>query len=350
MPRSLRMNSSSIARELDNPDLLLEAYHAKIPMQVRLADFSGIAETAEEVIRLYDRKRHRDHAYYFGGHDSRMCARGFYAFGLWGQGLLDQAQRMAWQAVEDARELGHALSLAHALQRTGMIMTLLRDVESCRIVADELYPLAERNKFPWQLADAIFLRGWLAALAGDYDAGIEQMLHAINQPFSAGFRPIFLPVLPSKSCARDMPIAAMATIERATVEAGEQANQFCEPDIVRCRGEILLLQSRENGGAAERTFREALAMAAAQSCRPLELRTAMSLAKLLAENGRRNEAHDLLAPVYGALHRGIRQAGSAGGQDAAVRSWLKRPQKRKRPRARARVHPASPISPWPLWR
>jgi predicted ATPase len=46
-------------------------------------------------------------------------------------------------------------------------------------------------------------------------------------------------------------------------------------------------------------------MAATQSCRPLELRTAMSLAKLLAENGRRNEAHDLLAPVYGAFTEGF---------------------------------------------
>lgn len=46
-------------------------------------------------------------------------------------------------------------------------------------------------------------------------------------------------------------------------------------------------------------------MAAAQSCRPLELRTAMSLAKLLAENGRRNEAHDLLAPVYAAFTEGF---------------------------------------------
>ena len=59
-------------------------------------------------------------------------------------------------------------------------------------MADELYPLAERNKFPWQLADALFLRGWLAAQQGGYDAGIDQMVRMVNLPYYAGFRPILL--------------------------------------------------------------------------------------------------------------------------------------------------------------
>ena len=70
---------------------------------------------------------------------------------------------MAWEAVADARDLGHPLSLAHAFQRAGMTMLLLKDTEAARAVADELHPLAERNNFSWPLADAVFLRGWLAA-------------------------------------------------------------------------------------------------------------------------------------------------------------------------------------------
>ena len=97
----------------------------------------------------------------------------------------------------------------------------------------------------------------------------------------------------------------MATIERATVEAGEQANRFCEPDSLRLRGEILLAQSRENGGEAERIFREALAQAAGQPCRPLQLRSAMSLARLLGEHGRRDEASALLASVYRGFTEGF---------------------------------------------
>ncbi len=155
-----------IARELDNPDLLLEAYHAKVPMLLRVADFAGMCESAAHVIRLYDSKRHRDHAYYFGGHDSRMCAQAFASLGLWGLGLFDQAKQMAQRAIDDARELGHVFSRAHALQRCGISFALLRDAEAVRAIVDELVPLAESNRIhvaafgctvPSWLADCI---GW----------------------------------------------------------------------------------------------------------------------------------------------------------------------------------------------
>jgi class 3 adenylate cyclase/tetratricopeptide (TPR) repeat protein len=295
----------AIAREIDNPDLLLEAYHSKVPMLLRAADFAGIAEAAREVIRLYDRNRHRDHAYYYGGHDSRMCARSFYAQGLWGQGLLDQAHHMASRSVEDAHDLGHIFSLGHALQRAGVTMMLLKDTESCRAIADELYALSERNKFPWQLSDAIFFRGWLASLAGDFHAGLEQMTHAVNQPFNPGFRGMFLLALAEQELGAGQAARAAATLARASKEARTHGTRFGEPDIIRLRGEASLAQSPNDQAEAERCYREALAMAASQSCRPLELRAAASLARLLAGNGHREEARDLLAPVYAAFTEGF---------------------------------------------
>jgi len=294
----------AIARELDDPDLLLEAYHAKVPMQLRTPDFVGLSAAAQEVVRLYDRERHRDHAYYFGGHDSRMCARSFYALGLWGQGFLDRARSMAHEAVEDARALGHVFSVAHALQRAGMTMALLRDEAACRAIADELHALAERNKFPWQLADAVFLRGWLAAQSGDFD-GLDSMVHTINQPFSATFRPVLLVQLAESELRAGLTARAMASLERATGEVQDKRNHFCEPDLLRLRGEVLLAQSRDHDAEAQQAFRDALALATQQSCRPLELRAATSLARLLADTDRREEARDVLAPIYAAFTEGF---------------------------------------------
>ena len=64
----------TIARELDDPDLLVEAYHAQMPGLLWQADSLATKEAAQEVIRLYDRERHRDHAYYFGGPFPRLRA------------------------------------------------------------------------------------------------------------------------------------------------------------------------------------------------------------------------------------------------------------------------------------
>jgi class 3 adenylate cyclase/tetratricopeptide (TPR) repeat protein len=294
-----------IARELDNPDLLLEAFHARVPTFLRHPDFASMAEAAREVVRLYDRERHRDHAYYFGGHDSRMCAQSFHAMGLWGLGFPEQSHRMALRSVADARDLGHSFSLAHALQRAGMTMLLLGDVESCRAVVDELYPLAERNNFAWQLKDAMFLRGWLVAVDGDGAAGIEQMLRGTEHQFLANFRPVFLPRIAEEELRTGQFESAMATLDRALAEALKQDNHFCEPDIYRLRGEVLLAQSRANGAEAERAFRQSLALAIKQPCPPLRLRAATSLARLLADDGRRSEARDLLAPVYAIFTEGF---------------------------------------------
>jgi predicted ATPase len=73
----------------------------------------------------------------------------------------------------------------------------------------------------------------------------------------------------------------------------------------RVRGEVLRAQSRDNTAAAEQAFHEAVALAAKQACRPLELRAATSLARLLSDTGRRAEARDVLAPVYATFIEGF---------------------------------------------
>jgi class 3 adenylate cyclase len=295
----------TIAHELGNPDLLLEAYHCRVPMTLRKPDFAAACEAAEEVIRIYDRERHRDHAYFFGGHDSRMCARSFYAQALWGKGLFDQAHDMAWKSIDDARALGHAFSIAHGLQRGGLTMMLIGNIAECRVIADELYLLAERNKFPWQLSDARFFRGWLATRAGDIEPGLGQMRHAAKEPYNPGYRAVFLLALAERELAIGEIDAAAATIEQASAEMQTHANYFCLPDALRLRGEALLARSRDNRATAEQTFREALALATTQSCRPLALRGAMSLARLMAGTSRRTEARDLLAPIYATFTEGF---------------------------------------------
>jgi predicted ATPase len=271
-------------------------------MLLRLPDFAGMAEAAREVIRLYDRERHRDHSYYFGGHDARMCARSFYAVALWGQGLLDQAKDTTMQSIDDARALGHVFSVAHALQRGAVYMALMTDVDACRTMTDELHPLAERNKFPWQLADALFLRGWLTAQGGDFDAGIRAMSDAII-PGGAAFGPMYAVLIVEQELRAGLAERALARIERSMGELNVKGNRFCASELFRLRGEALRAQTRSDD--AERDFREALAMSRKQSCRPLELRAATSLARLLRDSGRAAEGRDLLAPIYGAFAEGF---------------------------------------------
>ena len=296
----------AIARGLNTPDLLVEAYHARTPGLLRIADYKGLKESAQEVIRLYDRERDRDHAFYFGGHDSRVCAQSFYAVSLWGLGFPDQAQQMAWQCIEDARNLGHAFSLAHSLNMGGLTHLLLKDIDACRTVTDELYPLAERNKFPWPLIYARFQKGWLRALSGEAEEGIQEMLQSAEGAPVAVLNPVVWTLIAEQQIEAGQLDAALGSLETALKHCRQSG--FYEAEVIRCHGELLLRQSAAKGDQAEAAFRQAIDMTLKQSCRALQLRAATSLARLLDRSGRTDEARDVLAPVYNGFSEGLERA------------------------------------------
>ena len=227
-----------IASELNDSDLMVEAYHARMPGLLWLGDLSATKEAAHDVIRLYDRERHRDHAYYFGGHNSRVCARSFCAMSLWGLGYYDQAQEMVGQCIGDARALGHAFSLAHSLNMGSLTLILINDVNACRSVADELYPLAERNKFPWPLTYARFLRGWVTSRQGEVSTGIAQMLQAVDDPSAVVLRPMLLTLIAEQQLHAARIADAARVLDRATADMRSGDARFYEAETIRLRGKI----------------------------------------------------------------------------------------------------------------
>jgi predicted ATPase len=154
------------------------------------------------------------------------------------------------------------------------------------------------------LADARFLRGWLAAQDGDFDTGIGLMSDAVT-PGGAAFGPMYAVLIVEQELRAGYVEQALARIERAAGEITTRGNRFCAPELFRSRGEALRVQARADDLEAERAFREALALSRKQACRPLELRAALSLARLLRDGGRAAEGRDLLAPVYGAFTEGF---------------------------------------------
>jgi predicted ATPase len=91
---------------------------------------------------------------------------------------------------------------------------------------------------------------------------------------------------------------AMAAVERTK-------EKWCEAELHRMAGEIALMSPERDVAKAEACFERALAVARAQQARSWELRAATSMARLLREQGKRDEARDLLAPVYGWFTEGF---------------------------------------------
>jgi predicted ATPase len=89
----------------------------------------------------------------------------------------------------------------------------------------------------------------------------------------------------------------------AAVETAKE--RWCEAEVNRIAGEIALLSPEPDVAKAEAYFERALTVAREQQAKSWELRAAMSLARLWRDQGNRDEARDLLTPVYGWFTEGF---------------------------------------------
>jgi predicted ATPase len=119
------------------------------------------------------------------------------------------------------------------------------------------------------------------------------------------FQPYYLSLL-GECCGRtDVIDEGLSVLEEAQTVADCTSEHWWDAELYRLKGELLVLQSRQNTSEAETCFDRALAVAHSQNAKSLELRAAMSMARLWRDQGKRVEARDLLAPVYGWFTEGF---------------------------------------------
>jgi len=111
-------------------------------------------------------------------------------------------------------------------------------------------------------------------------------------------RPYHLALLAEAYGAMGQPAAALVVLVEALTLVDNTGERLYESELYRLKGELLLQQSSDNHLEAETCFHHAIAIAQKQSAKSWELRAATSLARLWQQQGKRQEAHDLLAPVY----------------------------------------------------
>ena len=81
--------------------------------------------------------------------------------------------------------------------------------------------------------------------------------------------------------------------------------RWCKAEVNRIAGETALKSSKPDTAKAQEYFERALVVARKQQAKSWELRAAMSMARLWRDQGKRDEARDLLAPVYGWFTEGL---------------------------------------------
>jgi tetratricopeptide (TPR) repeat protein len=212
-------------------------------------------------------------------------------------GYPNRAQRMSCEAIELARR-GDPADTALTLAFAAALHFRLRERDRTRERADEAIAIARTHGFPFPLALATAYRGW--ALAGP--EGLEEIDRGLQQFIAVGAeasRPHGLLAQAYSEAGRSR--EALVELD-AAMDSPSETRTF-DAELHRVKGEVL--RQLHRSGEAERCMQLALQIAQRQQTRSLELRAAMSLARLLQARGRRDEARALLAPIYGWFTEGF---------------------------------------------
>lgn len=232
----------------------------------------------------------------------------YLAFSLLILGYPDQASQCCHRGLDLAARSPDPFAAAMAMGNAAAFYQLRRDVVSARREAERLIALARARGISYWISVGDFSRGWALSEEGQAEAGLAAMRRAVAESRSTGYlidMPRNLELL-AQACGKagqiDEGLALLSEAQQEVERTGERSH---EAELHRTRAELLLARDAGRETEAEQSLHRALAVARAQEARLWELRAARSLARLRREQGRRAEARDLLAPVYGWFTEGF---------------------------------------------
>jgi predicted ATPase len=222
------------------------------------------------------------------------------AMALWFLGYPESALERSRTGLAMARELSHIGTIINELPFGGIINQLCGDVAAVREIAESLTSLATEHGFPQWLAFGNVLKAWVQAL-GRGETPAAGLRCAISEYRAANelYVPYFLGLLAALQLRHGEFAEGLDTVIASLELTGGIGSRLMDPELLRLKGEVLLARDPGAKTDAEAAFYQALDIAQGQSTKSWELRAAMSMARLWRDQGRPQQARELLAPVYG---------------------------------------------------
>jgi predicted ATPase len=221
-------------------------------------------------------------------------------------GLPDQALARSSAAIAEARRLAHPPSLAVSLSIGARLLSLVGDNAALNERADQLVAVATEQGFPFWRAEGTIFRGWVKVKNGDVAEGISLLRSGSTAYRATGAEAwvTYYIALLARACEIAGQVEEALTLSDESLRMVEKTGErWFAAELNRHKGQLLLRQGHSE--ASEELYRKALSIAEEQGAKLWELRAAVSLAQLRREQGRRAEAHELLAPIHGWFTEGF---------------------------------------------
>jgi len=230
------------------------------------------------------------------------------ALTLWCLGYPTQAVQKSQEALTLARALAHPYSITVVQHWAAHLHHRRREPLAVQAQTDILLPLATAQGFSLYAGYGTCWQGWVLAMQGEGERGIIQLQQGMAAVTAAGQTltwPLCLLLLAEAGGQVGQVEEGLRLLAEALTALVASGRGDLLAEVYRLQGECLLRQDRPDVPQAETCFQHAIRIAQSQQAKAWELRATTSLARLWQQQGKRQEAHALLAPVYGWFTEGF---------------------------------------------
>jgi predicted ATPase len=295
----------TLAQGTQNPTHLSRAHMMHGEILYCRGEFAQVREHCRQGIALYDPQQRRSHMFLYGN-DTGIGCRIWEALPLWYLGYPDQALHKVHEMLALAQELSHPFTLVFALYFAATLHQLRQEVEATQERVEALLRISTERGFALYLAWGTILQGWVLAEQGQEHDGIDQ----IRKGIAARQTTMALPNALAKAYGKVGQVEEGLSVLNEALGLVDKTGQRCwEAELHRLKGQLLLEQEKGEVETclhnAEACFQHAIEVARRQRARSWELRAATSLARLWQEQGKKDQARELLQETLGWFTEGF---------------------------------------------
>jgi tetratricopeptide (TPR) repeat protein len=291
------------ANKVGDAFMIVHANYASGSVSLYRGEIRAAVEKLETARNSYKpRQLHRE------PQDPGVLSLSNLALAQWVSGHPDRVLQAGAEAISLARRLGHSPTLALALTYKILLHVCRREAAIALEIAEEARDLTLQRGFQNWNALASIYRGIVLSAMGKVDEGISAILEGIGSYRATGSElgaALIISGLASSYLIADRIQEVLATVAQGLATTQQTGARLSDAELHRLKGEALLKSGPSFEPEARSCFEEAIAIARSQEAKGWQLRATRSLARLLAQQGHRDEARAMLAEIYGWFTEGF---------------------------------------------
>jgi tetratricopeptide (TPR) repeat protein len=304
--RDIAAQILKMARRSQDIALLVTAHSRMIANCLYYAQWEALQKHLKQTIRGYHIEEHRGIVHRIGS-DPKGNALSFAALGTWIMGFPNRARRYCQESLDLAEELANPMVSWFANYYAAYFHGYAGEPREAKIFVEKALRICDEQDLAYYRIYSQAWSGWIRAEDGDED-GMFLLDQGVNRLRQTGDRMnlmLFLRLQASACLKAQKGSKALDVISEALDLSQKTQIIYEKPELMRLKGEIQLAQSPDNLDDAWDCYNQAIESAAISQSKSWELRATVSLARLLAKNGRQEEACQRLQVILGWFSEGF---------------------------------------------